>query len=508
MKNTLFAILLMAGFSACSLNAEEAVLTPAPLPEATWQKLPRWRGFNLLNRFSIDWSNRLFTEDDFRLISEQGFNFVRLPLDYRTYVKDGDWLKFNEEVLGNIDQAVEWGKKHGIHVNVNLHRAPGYCINAPKEAKDLWTDPEAQKVCAKHWALFAKRYKGRPNREVSFNLFNEPIGVDNANYAKVVAVMCRAIRKEDPDRLILCDGNEAGMKPVPELIPLKVAQCTRGYQPFGITHYKVPWVAGSSEMAAPLWPAVKIVKFLYGEMKPEYQAPWTLEGKFLKKSTLRIHVDTVSQEAELRVKADGKVILSKDLKCAGGTGEWKEAVWKEEWKIFQNVYDKNYSAVIPAGTRKVEVSVAKGDWMTFTELEIRPEGGAPVTYKPTVLDWGVKPGPLYLGSDGLPDPGRNLDAVDRVWLQKQFIDPWKALEAQGVGVMVGEWGVYNKTPHDVTLRFEEDCLKNWQEAGWGWALWNYTGDFGPLDSKRNDVTYEEWQGHQLDRKMLEILQRY
>jgi len=54
----------------------------------------------------------------------------------------------------------------------------------------------------------------------------------------------------------------------------------------------------------------------------------------------------------------------------------------------------------------------------------------------------------------------------------------------------------------------EDCLKNWQEAGWGWALWNFRGSFGILDSGRKDVKYEAWEGHQLDRKMLELLQRY
>ena len=34
------------------------------------------------------------------------------------------------------------------------------------------------------------------------------------------------------------------------------------------------------------------------------------------------------------------------------------------------------------------------------------------------------------------------------------------------------------------------------------------GDFGMLDSKRTDVTYEPWEGHQLDRAMLELLQKF
>jgi hypothetical protein len=29
-----------------------------------------------------------------------------------------------------------------------------------------------------------------------------------------------------------------------------------------------------------------------------------------------------------------------------------------------------------------------------------------------------------------------------------------------------------------------------------------------MDSGRGDVAYENWHGHQLDRKLLELLQRY
>jgi endoglucanase len=94
---------------------------------------------------------------------------------------------------------------------------------------------------------------------------------------------------------------------------------------------------------------------------------------------------------------------------------------------------------------------------------------------------------------------------DRDRLGRELIEPWKALAARGVGVHVGEWGCYNKTPHDVALAWMQDYLSLWKEAGWGWALWNLRGDFGVLDSGRADVGYEDYKGHKLDRKMLELL---
>ena len=69
---------------------------PAPV------KNPAWFGFNLLEYFSTDpdWmkyfpykNDGLFQEDDFRWMRDWGFNFVRLPMDYRFWT---DAERFDE----------------------------------------------------------------------------------------------------------------------------------------------------------------------------------------------------------------------------------------------------------------------------------------------------------------------------------------------------------------------------------------------------------------------------
>ena len=55
----------------------------------------QWRGFNLLEKFTLR-DNARYKEDDFPWIAELGFNFARLPIDYRCYIDASDWRKFNE----------------------------------------------------------------------------------------------------------------------------------------------------------------------------------------------------------------------------------------------------------------------------------------------------------------------------------------------------------------------------------------------------------------------------
>ena len=203
--------ILRLGLAAASLGIPagapaRAASAPKPLPDATPKHLPRWRGFNLLDKFNAD-GQKPFAERDFADIAELGFDFVRLPLDYRCWTDPAKPKELKEPVLKEIDQAVELGKKHGIHVQINFHRAPGFTVAKPAEPKSIWSDPEILDVCAHHWSAFAARYSGRPNNEVSFNLFNEPDDkVKPEDHRRVVERVAGAIRERDPKRLIVCDG--------------------------------------------------------------------------------------------------------------------------------------------------------------------------------------------------------------------------------------------------------------------------------------------------------------
>jgi len=328
-------------------------------------RLPRWRGFNLQEMLTTKSEGR-WREDDFLWMRDWGFDFVRLPLCYTLWIENDDPYRLYEPGLAKVDAAVELGRKYGIHVNVAFHRGPGYSVNEErKEPYNLWKDQAGLDAFCFHWTAFAKRYKGISPSELSFNLINEPAAavaeMTRGDHERVIRTTVAAIRRVDPERLIIADGVDWGTVPCSELADLGIAQSSRFYTPHTLTHY-----AGAG----------------------------AVEGQ------------------------PGKA--------------WPEPVW------------------------------------------------------PGHQEWG------------------------RTWDRKaleQHYRPWAELAAQGIGVHCGEGGAY-RPRHGVILAWLRDVMEILKSHNIGYALWRFRGPCGILDSEADDVDYEDFHGHKLDRKLLALLQEF
>jgi|LSQX01.2.fsa_nt_gb aryl-phospho-beta-D-glucosidase BglC (GH1 family) len=470
-----------------------------------WRPAERWRGFNLLGMFYDSGQEPSFSEEEFSMISEFGFNFVRLPLDYRFWIKDGNWDEINEERIKPIDRAVEFGKKYGIHVQICFHRAPGYTVARPYEKMNLFKDEEALQACIKHWRFFAERYKGIPNEQLSFNLFNEPGNVKPEVYAVVAQRLTDAIRETDPGRYIIADGIEWGRKQVEELFSLNVGQAARGYEPMSISHYKANWVSIPS--VEPCWPLTDAATTpLYGPVKEEWSKP--LEIKDLPPCHVVIQPGMISGNVTVTAYADGAELASFGL-IPGEGDKWTNVSYKPEWKVTQAQYTGTLEFKVPANTDTVSIAVTNGDWAAIDKLEITDESGQKALL-PMVNRWGETNKPFFFKGFNAHPPLQLADRPDsgEEYLREIFLANWQKAFDADIFVMVGEFGAYNRTPHGIVLEWMEDNMRIWKELDIGWALWNFSGTFGILDSGRTDVQYEDYKGHKLDRKMLELLQRY
>ena len=491
-----------------------ATPTPAPftytpransrLPEPTWSDLPQWHGFNINHLCDMSYTDGVFVEKEFRLLAEQGFNFARIPLDYRFWAPGDDWAGVRESRLKTLDDAVGWGIQYDIHVSLDLHRAPGYCVNPPAEPESLWTSAAAQRACAAQWAMLARRYRDVPNRNMSFNLLNEPANVSAQDYEKVVRLLVEAIRAEDPDRLIIADGLDYATVPLPQLKDLQIAQALHNYKPMQVTHYMASWVEGADAYPPPAWPLVSLSGYLYGPRQAALASPLTIDGPVTQAARLTLHVNQVSDVAHMQVLCDGRVVFDETLRSTADPASCEKVIYAEQWGIYQNIFNRDYTADIPVGTQKIEVRLKEGDWLTLTQMALTFPDGTAATAAFTGQEWGVRtPGFRLQGGDLMPDA--NAETMDRAWLREQ-LQPWVDLKNSGVGVMIGECGVYNQTPHDVTLRYMADAMAVYRECGFGWAVWEYFGSFGIFNSQRKDVSYEKVEtGVLLDRKFYEIV---
>ncbi|MDR1860641.1 MAG: cellulase family glycosylhydrolase [Bacteroidales bacterium] len=218
-----------------------------PLPAATKPRgntFSELKGFNLLNKFNPH-NQSQFAEIDFEIMAEWGFNFARIPLSYWCWSSESDWYSVDEKILKEIDRVVELGRQYRIHINLNFHRAPGYCINrddSQPQPTNLFEDEAPLKACEFHWKRFAERYRGQSNKYLSFNLINEAPCIEESKYDRVARRLIAAIRGIDDERLIFVDGICVGAQPLMSLADLpNIVQSGRGYQPFLLTHLRATW---------------------------------------------------------------------------------------------------------------------------------------------------------------------------------------------------------------------------------------------------------------------------
>lgn len=270
-------------------------------PEPAGNPFPRWKGFNLLDYFSPAQGGKAgsdrTTEEDLRWMADWGFDFVRIPMAYPRYldfdrtkkITKDDFYKFDQRVLEEIDSLVYMAHKYNLHVSLNLHRAPGYCINAGFfEPYNLWKDIEAEDAFFYHWGMWAGRYKNISAEKISFDLLNEPAFRDDLNdqfaksstvpgdlYRRIAGGAVKAIRAANPDHLIIADGNNVGNNVTPELFDLSIGQSCRGYFPHYISHYQATWVFKDPSTApAPVWPGTIEGKYYGRENLEAYYKPW------------------------------------------------------------------------------------------------------------------------------------------------------------------------------------------------------------------------------------------
>ena len=494
-------------FSIGVLASAVAYCSSGDIDSVAWRPRERWRGFNIPDKAIKGSFSRVWREDDIRMIHELGFNFARVMLDYRYWCRDDDWTKPDPAKFPPIDEIIAWGRKYRVHTQLCFATAPGMDVKT-RSKKPLFFDPAAQEAMETHWRFFARRYRDLPNDEVSFNLFNEPTSdATEENYLPLVKKLVAAIHAEDPKRFIVIDGLHTARKPLLGAIGLPIGQSHHAYEPMSISHYKAGWIKGADSWPMPTWPPIPVVSPLCGSRKRNMQMPIVICD--VPKCAMTLKTGLFNREVELIVEADGKKLFSRYYRPAPEATGWTNLIERAGGKEWAGELAEPIRIDVPA-CRRLSMRIGRGDWLAVLAIELSAGGKTAVLPLRSVFPVTSRHDMRFAGFDAT-EPFRLADGTDytgEVFLDETTSVFWKPVLDAGQFVMVGETGAYNKTPHDVVLRWLEDNLRRWKKKGIGWAMWNFRGSMGIMDSGRTDVKYEDYQGHKLDRKMLELLQRY
>jgi len=107
---------------------------------------------------------------------------------------------------------------------------------------------------------------------------------------------------------------------------------------------------------------------LMSKAKPDNYAPLRLQIDLAKASQLVLRIGTVSNKANLRISVDGKTVTDFALDAAPSAHpEFKSTQQHPEYGgIYQAVFDRDYSAAIPAGKHEITIENTDGDWASIT----------------------------------------------------------------------------------------------------------------------------------------------
>jgi hypothetical protein len=325
--------------------------------------------------------------------------------------------------------------------------------------------------------------------------------MDENTYVSVMQKAIDKIQHINPDRVIFVDGLNYGRNIMLSLKNTKnIIQAIHVYDPFTLTHYKAEWVAGSDTWPLPVWPMTNISQFLYAPSKSDFFSALVLEGAFLKDATITTNVQQVSVQSTLQIKLDDSEIYKKVFICGSDPGtDWTQII-STQWG-YQNISGKDYSVALPSDGSRLTITNTNGDWMTINKITITT-GTGDLVIVPSNTSWGSKQDTYKITSEGkITDVNGNP-----VLALGALITNLEYAKSEDIPVMIQEFGVYNKTPHSVTIGYLTDVVSVFNKYHLGYAMWNMIGTMGIINSERTDFTYEPYRGKQLDSQMVTIMQ--
>jgi len=153
-------------------------------------------------------------EADIRQIAAEGLNSVRVPINARWLIEEGDEVRFREQRIMLLDRLIGWCREYKLYVVLDLHGAPGGQTGAniddsAQDQPELFLEERYQQQTIELWRMLAERYKDEWI-VAGYDLLNEPLPNWFAQYNDRIMPLYKrivaAIREVDPRHMIILEG--------------------------------------------------------------------------------------------------------------------------------------------------------------------------------------------------------------------------------------------------------------------------------------------------------------
>ena len=208
------------------------------------------KGVNLggwLSQGSLELSHidTFIKEEDVKRIKDMGCDHLRLPVDFENIY---DEKKKCDNPVGYkyIDLCIEWCKKYGLNVVLDLHKAPGYVFDDFEYSNGFFNNEDLMQLFLDIWDRLSKRYAKYSNM-MMFEMLNEVTSFDVIDEWNALALRCiKVIRKNAPDVKILYGGvgysSVKAVKFIPKPYDSNIVFNVHCYEPMAFSHQGAYWV--------------------------------------------------------------------------------------------------------------------------------------------------------------------------------------------------------------------------------------------------------------------------
>ena len=491
---------------------------PSDLPEVTQSKLPsEWKGSGISARKSFVEQYLHFQESDIAFLSENGFNFTRLFLNFPTFrypdYPDDPYM-VNVMELEELDQLLAWCMEYGVHLQITMQRYMYEDGNhAQEDPYDMPASDEAWALTQAYWTMLTKRYAGISSKYLSFDLCNETEPTQNniqMQKAKLEELV-NSMRKADPERVLLySQGNKGNIAWTEAFASLGVAVGCHPYVPTFTTSGDLHYLQ-QNPYAKAVWPLAYFPMGKIMEGKAALQISGDISG-----AKIGIHIWNSGSSPVIGIYADGQLV--EKIKPEGIPNEWGE----------YNYNDIIYYVQLPESVENISIKIE--DEFAQIDTVLIEKNGITTTIVPSdTLDYPdyTDPLPLIVNGDGTYTNSESL-MYDPELIYKEAIEPYqKIAEQYDVGFMVNEFGMFGTSVHwdiDTVTAFHKTYLELLEEKNIPWCyceMFNlfpkhlvilYGNESQWTNATEEDITYTLKDGSEVTLKvckeLLDVFREY